>query len=280
MVNVQRLNMIQIDNVIEKIIKKRIIEKSEKNMNKNTLFNKMNENFQKEIDDNNILALEDEIMNVCSADNICSFSDFEKIDFEYLKDLKSKIENNLKSCDKLIIEDFVSKDIVMKFKLKISELLKKIELTDYKLFYLKKKKQISLKNCKIPLVVECGKLFKEVELEQKKLLEEYHDNVVQLKNIQKDLFEKYTQMINEFCEKEFIDDNISNISNKYSAEVLKVFLIRKVIYIISQNFQKKQLPKVIKTLENSERFKNNFEFVYKEILEDLKNVGTNCKFGN
>ena len=272
---VLRLNMIQIDQVINKIIKNNINRKSEKSMNKYTLFNdeaNFKESLDKEINRNKEDDLLDEIMEICSADNICKFSKFEEEELKNIENIKKEIEgNDDTNLDKnTIISEFVSKEITDKVNINLSRITKQIKTNDFKIYYLQSMKKQQILNCNIHKSVEYGTKLNEMYSEQKKLQREYDDSVVQLHKFQLHNFIKYSNMISNFCKSKKLESSIESIAKKYTLEILKIFLVRKVAYLILQNFDSVCIMDIISVLENSDRFKNNFELVYDDILVNLK----------
>ena len=267
--------MIQIDCIMSKIIKNNIYRKSENVMNKYALFN--NEEEVKNSFDNDFLNkkyddLQDKICELCDADNICKFSQFEKDELELLENIKKELEENfdIESNQNVFIDDFVSKDVINKFKVKLSEIKKTIKTINFKIYYFESLKKQQVLNCNIRKSVEYGQLLKDLYSEQNKLNEEYDDSVVQLHKFQLDCFNKYKLMIESFCNKKQVMGSIKEIADKYSLDILKVYLTRKIVYLILQNFEKSSIDSIIISLDRSETFKNNFGFVYDGIVETLR----------
>lgn len=260
---------------MSKIIKNNIYRKSENVMNKYALFN--NEEEVKNSFDNDFLNkkyddLQDKICELCDADNICKFSQFEKDELELLENIKKELEENfdIESNQNVFIDDFVSKDVINKFKVKLSEIKKTIKTINFKIYYFESLKKQQVLNCNIRKSVEYGQLLKDLYSEQNKLNEEYDDSVVQLHKFQLDCFNKYKLMIESFCNKKQVMGSIKEIADKYSLDILKVYLTRKIVYLILQNFEKSSIDSIIISLDRSETFKNNFGFVYDGIVETLR----------
>lgn len=258
--------MIQIDCVVNKIVKNKILRVSEKIMNKNTL---LNSDIEKNIFNNSQENLQEEIMKICDVDNIFSFCEFETNELEFIKKLKEKIKLNKNSEDNIIYEEFVNKYIVEKYKIKLSDIKKKLQTIAFKNFYYECLKRQSVLDCNIKKSVEAGKILKELREEQNNLNKEYDECVVQLQNEQLDSLDSYEKVLQSFANKKQVDKSIDDILKKTSKVVLKTYLSRKIVYLISCNFDKSCLPHIKHSLGNCERFKNNFELVYKEVLEAL-----------
>ena len=117
---------------MSKIIKNNIYRKSENVMNKYALFNNEEEiknSFENDFLNKKYDDLQDKICELCDADNICKFSQFEKDELELLENIKKELEENfdIESNQNVFIEDFVSKDVINKFKVKLSEIKKSIK---------------------------------------------------------------------------------------------------------------------------------------------------------
>lgn len=262
MAYVQRFRMIQIDCVTNRIIKNNVNRRSEKNMDKYALFNS-------DEDKNKVENLQSEIMKVCDVDNIFAVCKFETSELELMKKIKDNFDDDNANKKKVYLE-FVSKDILNKFKIKISELKNKLQTNAFKKYYFDCLKRKSVLNCNIKKSVEVGKILLEVENEQICLNKEYDESVVQLNKIQLDSLENYEKMLQDFGTKTQIGKSLDDILNKYPLDTLKVYLKRKIVYLITHNFSCDILPQILYSLENSERFKSNFELVYDDVLEGLR----------
>lgn len=244
-------------------------------MNKYALFN--NEEEIKNSLENDILNkkyddLQNKICELCDADNICKFSQFEKDELELLENIKKKLEEDFdtNSNQNVFIEDFVSKEIINKFKIKLSEIKKAIKAINFKIYYYESLRKQQVLNCNIRKSVEYGQLLNDLYSKQSNLNAEYDESMVQLHNFQLDCFEKYRLMIDDFCTKKKVVNSIKEIENKYSLNILKVYLIRKIVYLILQNFERACIDDIIVSLDRSDTFKNNFALVYDGIVETLK----------
>lgn len=256
--------MVMIDCVANRIVKNNINIKSEKNMNKNTLLNSYEEFAWSENSD----ELLDDIMQVCDADSILAYSEFEENELKFIKETKEEFVDN--KDNNHIIEEFIDKNFLNSFKVKVSEIKKQMKKNVFKKFFLEYKKRQNILNCDIKSSVENGKLLQDVVDEQNQLKKEYDVCVVQLNKINLESLENYENMLQNFCNNKEVGNSIQEIASKYSIGILKVYLVRKIVYLIYHNFDAKCLPQIINTLESSERFRNNFELVTDDILETLK----------
>lgn len=259
--------MVILDCVANRIIKNNINIRSEKNMNKYALLNSDEEFATNDNIDNELL---EDIMLVCDADNIFKYSEFEVNELKFIKETKGKFVEDDKSNSYKIIEEFIDKNTLNSFKVKISEIKKQMKRNIFKKFFLEQKKRQNILNCDIKKSVENGKLLQDLADEQNQLKKEYDDCVVQINKINLESFENYEKMLQTFVTNKQVEKSIQDIANKYSIEILKVYLTRKIVYLIYHNFDARCLPEIINTLENSERFRNNFELVVDSVLETLK----------
>lgn len=264
---VLKLPMIQIDCVLDRIIKNNIYRKSEKIMNKNTLFNCGEYNSSK---DNSNMNLQNEIIKICDPDNIFAFCEFEENELNLIKKIKEKLGAMNDEFSNEIIIEFVSKEVLDKFHIKLSEIKKKIQANGFKQYYYSNLKNKSIANCNIKKSVELTKCLQGLVKEQNDLKKEYDRNLVRLKEIQVQSFDGYGKMLQDFCDKKEICKTIKDIENKYNIELLKIYLSRKIAYLILHNFDKNKLPQILQTLKDSAVFKNNFAFVYQDILGVLE----------
>ncbi len=264
---VLKLPMIQIDCVLDRIIKNNIYRKSEKIMNKNTLFNYEGYDSFK---NNSNIDLQNEILQICDPDNIFAFCEFEENELNLIKKTKEKLDARNDEFSNEIIIEFVSKEVLDKFHIKLSEIKKKIQANGFKQYYYNNLKNKSIVNCNIKRSVELTKYLQGLAKEQNDLEKEYNENIVQLNEIQLKSFDDYGKMLQDFCDKKEICKTIKDIEERYNIELLKIYLSRKIAYLILHNFDKNKLPQILQSLKDSEVFKNNFAFVYEGILGVLK----------
>ncbi len=254
--------MIRFADICDRIIKINNSVKREKCMNKNTLIN--NENVV--IDSKKDKEIENVIMAVCSADNLCSYSQFEQ---EELKFLEKKF-SNMGQDENVVIDDFLSKEMIDDFKLASSIIIRSLKANDFKKSYFQNLKKQKMLNRDLSGSVKCGKQLIKLTSEEQRLESDYEKCLKDFKDIQNENLKKYTQMIKEFCEKKELPDSISEIRKRYSAGILQTFLARKIVYLIFRNFNKNNVSDIVKIIEDSERIKIAFGTVYQRILAVLR----------
>lgn len=254
--------MIRFDDICDRIIQINNSVKREKNMNKNTLINNVNSKDYSKVN----MQIEDEIMDVCSADNLCSFSQFETDELMCLE----KNYSNFAQDGNVMIDDFLSKDLIAKLKIKINEIIKNLKAIDFKKCYFQNLKKQKLLNNDLSESIKCGKQLIKLTSEEQGLKSEYDKCLKDSKVLQESNMKKYTQMIKDFCIQKKLPDSISDIAKTYSNEVLQTFLARKIVYLIFKNYDKDNIAEIAKVIEQSERFKNTFASIYQRVLELLK----------
>lgn len=214
---------------------------------------------------------EDEIMQVCSADNICKLSKFEKNELENLKVVQSKIididkkqlfENNY-------LEEFISKEIFSKFNIKISKLKQQIKSNNFKIVYFQNIQKESVTKKDFLSSVKYGQILNVLYSDNCKLNNELRKCFCDMYDFECENFKLYNSLIIELCDKKDNYININEISKKFSQDILNIYLIRKTVYLILLNFEKDSLQKVVDIIKISERFKSFFCNISDEIVEKL-----------
>ena len=87
-------------------------------------------------------------------------------------------------------------------------------------------------------------------------------------------------MINDVCKDKNIPNKLSTLVNKYSEFIVHRFLVDKIVYLILSSFGMISKEKIIQSLETDEFLKTNYASLYGDILEKIRNVGTDCKSCN
>ena len=281
--------MIVSDNILNRIVKNKLSKKRGVNiMNNYALFDNENallENFEKDIQFSDISSIQDEINNVCDPDKIFSISEFENKKKEMLEKQKSDFSKKLEKNDNLeqvvlVLEEFVPIEIINENKIILSDLKKQIKSLKFKIFYYEVQKRQEILDNNISSAV---KTSDEIAFLNKKLdefIHKYFGIVENLNKIQIENCNKYLCMLNDFCSEKNIPNKLSTLVNKYSEFVVHRFLVDKIVYLILSSLGMISKEKIIQSLETDEFLKTNYSSLYDDILERIRNVGTDCKSSN
>lgn len=281
--------MIVSDNVLNRIVKNKLSKKrGVHTMNNYALFDNENvllENFEKDIQFSDISSIQDEINNVCDPDKIFSISEFENKKKEMLEKQKADFSKKLEKNDNLeqvvlVLEEFVPIEIINENKIILSDLKKQIKSLKFKIFYYEVQKRQEILDNNISSAV---KTSDEIAFLNKKLdefIHKYFGIVENLNKIQIENCNKYLCMLNDFCREKNIPNKLSTLVNKYSEFVVHRFLVDKIVYLILSSLGMISKEKIIQSLETDEFLKTNYSSLYDDILERIRNVGTDCKSSN
>ena len=111
-------------------------------------------------------------------------------------------------------------------------------------------------------------------------IHKYFGVIENLNKIQIENCNKYLCMLNDFCREKNIPNKLSTLVNKYSEFVVHRFLVDKIVYLILSSLGMISKEKIIQSLETDEFLKTNYSSLYDDILERIRNVGTDCKSSN
>ena len=177
----------------------------------------------------------------------------------------------------LVSEEFVPNEIINKNKILLLDLKKQIKSLKFKIFYFEVQKRQEILDSDISNAVKTSDEIASLNNKLEELYHKYYAILEDLNNIQLDNCDKYLCMINDFCKDKKIPNKLPMLVNKYSEFVVRCFLIDKLVYMILTNLGMISKQKILEALESDEFLKTNYSFIYEEILERFKDVGTDSK---
>lgn len=241
--------------------------------------------FEKDKKFSDVMYIQDELNKVCDLDNIFAFSKFEDDKREMLEKQKSDFNKKSEKFDdmeKIVVvsEEFVPAEIIDKNKILLSELKQQVKSLKFKIFYYEIQKRQDILDSNISSAVKAGDKIESLKNKLEELVQKYYGILEELNNIQKDNCDKYLCMMSDFCKDKKIPNGLLTLVNKYSEFVVSRFLIDKLVYLISTNLGMISKDKILEALESDEFLKTNYSSIFEEILESLKNVGTDSKFSD
>ena len=279
--------MIVSDEILNRIIKNKLNRKRGVYiMNNYALFNDvLIEDFEKDIKLSDITSIQDELHNLCDPDNIFTFSEFEIKKREILEGQKSNFSKELEKNDGmekvvLVSKEFVPNELIEKNKLLLSDLKKQIKSLKFKIFYYEVQKRQEILDSDISKAVKTADEIESLKEKLEEVIHKYFVIIEELNNIQIDNCNKYLSMINDFCKDKKIPTKMSMLVSKYSEFIVNRFLIDKLIYLILTNLGTISKEKIVKAIESDEFIKTNYSFIFEDILERLRDVGTDSKLGD
>ena len=281
--------MIVSDNILNRIVKNKLSKiRGVHTMNNYALFaneNVLLENFEKDIQFSDISSIQDEINNVCDPDKIFTISEFENKKKEMLEKQKSDFSKKLEKNDNLeqvvlVLEEFVPIEIINENKIILSDLKKQIKSLKFKIFYYEVQKRQEILDNNISSAVKTADEIASLNKKLEEFIHKYSEAIENLNKIQIENCNKYLCMINDFCKDKNIPNKLSTLVNKYSEFIVHRFLVDKIVYLILSSFGMISKEKIIQSLETDEFLKTNYSSLYGDILEEIRNVGTDCKSGN
>ena len=279
--------MIVSDEILNRIIKNTLNRKRGVYiMNNYALFNDvLIEDFEKDIKLSDITSIQDELHDLCDPDNIFTFSEFEIKKREILEGQKSNFSKGLEKNDDMehvvfLSKEFVPNELIEKNKLLLSDLKKQIKSFKFKIFYYEVQKRQEILDSDISKAVKTVDEIKSLKEKLEEVIHKYFVIIEELNNIQIDNCNKYLSMINDFCKDKKIPTKMSMLVSKYSEFIVNRFLIDKLIYLILTNLGTISKEKIVKAIESDEFIKTNYSFIFEDILERLRDVGTDSKLGD
>ena len=279
--------MIVSDEILNRIIKNKLNRKRGVYiMNNYALFNDvLIEDFEKDIKLSDITSIQDELHDLCDPDNIFTFSEFEIKKREILEGQKSNFSKELEKNDGmekvvLVSKEFVPNELIEKNKLLLSDLKKQIKSLKFKIFYYEVQKRQEILDSDISKAVKTADEIESLKEKLEEVIHKYFVIIEELNNIQIDNCNKYLSMINDFCKDKKIPTKMSMLVSKYSEFIVNRFLIDKLIYLILTNLGTISKEKIVKAIESDEFIKTNYSFIFEDILERLRDVGTDSKLGD
>ena len=279
--------MILSDEILNRVIKNKLNRKRGVYiMNNYALFNDvLIEDFEKDIKLSDITSIQDELHNLCDPDNIFTFSEFEIKKREILEGQKSNFSKELEKNDDmeqvvLVSKEFVPNELIEKNKLLLSDLKKQIKSLKFKIFYYEVQKRQEILDSDISKAVKTADEIESLKEKLEEVIHKYFVIIEELNNIQIDNCNKYLSMINDFCKDKKIPTKMSMLVSKYSEFIVNRFLIDKLVYLILTNLGTISKEKIVKAIESDEFIKMNYSFIFEDILERLRDVGTDSKLGD
>lgn len=279
--------MIVSDEILNRIIKNKLNKKRGVYiMNNYALFNDvLIEDFEKDIKLSDITSIQDELHNLCDPDNIFTFSEFELKKREILEGQKTNFSKKLEKKDNmedvvLVSKEFVPNELIEKNKLLLSDLKKQIKSLKFKIFYYEVQKRQEILDSDISKAVKTADEIASLKEKLEEVIHKYFVIIEELNNIQIDNCNKYLSMINDFCKDKKIPTKMSMLVSNYSEFIVNRFLIDKIIYLILTNLGTISKEKIVKAIESDEFIKTNYSFIFEDILERLRDVGTDSKLSD
>ena len=276
--------MIVSDDILNRIIKNKLNKKRGVYiMNNYALFDDdLIEDFEKDIKLSDIASIQDELHKVCDPDNIFTFSEFEIKKRENLEGQKTNFSKELEQNDDmerviLVSKEFVPNELIEKNKLLLSDLKKQIKSLKFKIFYFEVQKRQEILDSNISKAVKTSDEIESLKKKLEDIIYKYYAILEELKNIQLDNCNKYLSMIDDFCKDKKIPKEMSILVNNYSEFIVKRFLIDKLVYLILTNLGAISKEKIVKAIESDEFLKTNYSYIFEDIMEKLRDVGTDSK---
>lgn len=237
------------------------------NYTENKVGAEVNSAFEKDIETGKLNSLENEIIKICSEDNLLKSSEFERLELAKSQELIEKI-NSFDINNFLQNGGFPAENFVKEINESSLEFIKNIKSLKLKLSVLNNVKKHELKEFNLTKAVNISIEISKLEREIDSLNKMAFDNCSNLLNQKLMLINKYIELLNLVLD----EDNMARADNVPN-QIKNAFFAKKCVYLIKLNLGSVPENVLINLCENSNKIKIAFENFYDEFISELRLCG-------